>query len=217
MRQLAVAFALVFGGCVCFQPVDEFPDAGQPDAGRLDAGSPDAGSPDAGTACTTASDCRGTPVVTSWCQQWLGGEDAGFSCVDRRCVAACSATAGQTCVQDPGVECLRCPPAQSCVPPSCGAGLDFDLLVADIACVGAAPFAEGTRVRMERLDGGCGSAMFLETDAGPVSLGVLFAQSARGLSARSELLGGTCLAAEMPTGAYRVLLDCPRCQVALGP
>ncbi len=59
--------------------------------------------------------------------------------------------------------------------------------------------------------------LYLQTDGGEVFFGHLFLQSARGLSARIDALGGTCLVSELPTGAPRLLLDCPRCQVALGP
>lgn len=47
--------------------------------------------------------------------------------------------------------------------------------------------------------------------------GCQYLQSARGLTVESPLLGGTCLAYELPTGATRLLVDCPRCQVVLGP
>jgi hypothetical protein len=215
MRFGLLLLSLVFGGCVCFQPVEEFTDAGSsPDAGT---GARDSGVPDARPECVTAADCRGTPTVTRWCVRWLAGEDAGFSCMDQKCVSSCGPFAGQTCAQDVGVECLRCPPAQACIPPSCAAGFNYRFTVDDIACVGAPPFETGARVRFEHTDGGCGSILWLQTDAGEVDIGRLYGQSARGLSARSDVLGGTCLAAEMPTGAYRVLLDCPRCQVALGP
>lgn len=43
------------------------------------------------------------------------------------------------------------------------------------------------------------------------------AHQGRGLSARIESLGGTCLVSDLPTGASRLMLDCPLCQVGLGP
>ena len=210
-RRLVLFAVMALGGCQCLQPVDE--DAGaQFDAGPTDAGH-DAG---AATGCLRPSDCTGTPHVVSWCGTILRG-DAGFSCVDQQCVAQCGDSAGQTCAQDPGVECLRCPVASSCIPPSCGGGYDFTFQVVEFACRGASPLGLGDRIRETPGDGGCGVPLFLEVDGGEVLFGQLFLQSARGLSARIDALGGTCLVSELPTGAPRLLLDCPRCQVALGP
>ena len=80
------------------------------------------------------------------------------------------------------------------------------------------PLSVGSRVR-EALasDGGCGARLFLETDAGEEFFGNIFLQRARGLSARIDALRGTCLVIDMPTGAPRIMLDCPLCQGALGP
>ena len=200
-------FVLGLSSCQCLQPVDE-------DAGMT---LPDAAIQDAGPECTTAADCTGTPRVTEWCRNILQS-DAGFSCVDQRCVAQCADTAGQTCIQDRGVECLRCPPTTSCIPPSCGGGFEFVYTVTELACTGPAPLAVGDRIReTARSDGGCGVQLFLQTDAGEVLWGQMYLQSARGLSARIDSLGGTCLVNDLPTGAPRSLIDCPRCQVALGP
>lgn len=203
-------------GCQCLQPVDEEPVA--PDGGRADAGVIDAGLRDAGGSCTRAADCSGPARVVSWCGNFVPGGDAGFSCVDQRCVAQCGAYAGQTCVQDRGVECLRCPPPASCIPPSCGGGFNFTYSVVEAACTGASPFGPGDRIREATgNDGGCGVNLYLQTGGGEVHFGHLFLQSARGLSARIDALGGTCLVSDVPTGAPRLILDCPRCQVALGP
>lgn len=223
---LVVSFAAVLAGCQCFVPVDELPfsafdggsarDAGTADAGRTDAGM-DAGTPRP-VMCATPADCTGTPRVTSWCARFSPAFDAGFSCLDGQCVAACGDQAGQTCTQDPGVECLRCPPTQFCNPPSCAAAFNITLRVEDIACNGVPPLAVGDRLREGRRDGGCGSPWsYLQPDGGEEYLGEFFYQGRGSTSARIELLGGLCLISEMPTGAIRLLVDCPRCQVALGP
>ena len=163
----------------CLVPVEEHPDAGLTDAGTSDAGTSDAGSRDAGRECTRPADCTGSLDVVGWCGTFFGGSaDGGFSCVEGKCVVQCAEVAGQTCTQDRGVECLRCPPTASC---------------------------------------GCGLPLSLTSTTGEVLLGELYLQSARGLSARIDLLGGTCLATDLPTGAPRLLLDCPVCQVGLGP
>ena len=200
---------LIVGGCQCLEPVDEGHDAAVevPDAGR-DAGV------DAGE-CVRATDCRGTPQVTTWCSTILSSGDAGFSCVDRQCIAQCGDSAGQSCAQDRGVECLRCPLAGSCIPPDCGGGYEFLFTVIELSCRVPVDLQVGDRIRESMNDAGCGLPLWREADAG--LLGRIYLQSGRGLSARIDALGGTCLVSEMPTGAPRLLLDCPRCQVALGP
>lgn len=225
MRAVVVAVLLSVVGCQCFVPVDEAPfsafeDAGVRDAG-VDAGVRDAGH-DAGmqpVQCTTVADCAGTPRVTSWCARFSPAFDAGFSCIEGQCVAQCGDQAGQVCTQDVGVECLRCPPTTTCLPPSCAAAFDITFRVEDIACNGAPPLVVGDKLREGKRDGGCGSPWsYVQADGGEEYLGDVYYQSTRGFtSARIELLGGVCLISEMPTGAIRLLLDCPRCQVALGP
>lgn len=223
---LVVLFVFaVVGGCQCFEPVEEVPfgraDAGLADAGaaaggRLDAGL-DAGAPRP-VMCATPADCTGTPRVTSWCARYAPGPDAGFSCIDGQCVAECGRQAGQTCTQDRGAECLRCPPTQGCVPPSCAAAFNITLRVEEIACNGAPPFNVGDRLREGRRDGGCGSPWsYVQPDGGEELIGELYYHERGSTSARLEVLGGLCLVTEMPTGAIRLLVDCPRCQVALGP
>lgn len=207
MRMWRALVLITFTSCQCLQPVDE--DAGvEPfDAGFISR------------TCTRPSDCSGSPYVMSWCGDFLNAADAGYSCVDGKCVAQCDSFAGQTCVQDRGVECLRCPSTTSCIPPTCGGGFDFTFSVSEYACYAAPPFDLASRIReAPSTDGGCGVPLYLQQPDGGESLfGYLFLQSARGLSARIDSLGGTCLVTELPTGAPRLLLDCPLCQVALGP
>jgi len=183
---------LILSGCQCLVPVAETEDSGF-----------------VPLTCDRASDCRGTPAVTSRCT------GAGFSCVDARCIAECSDVAGQTCVTEGG-HCLVCPKGASCIPPSCS-GIAADFRVEEIDCDSVPPFGAGAMVRQSppRRDAGeCGGRL---TFADGGLLGTLYLQSARGLSFESPLLGGTCLAYELPTGATRLLVDCPRCQVVLGP
>lgn len=213
-RIVAVALFLLFTGCQCLVPVDDTPDAGA--AASRDAGA-DAGR-DAGLlqSCAAPRDCRGTPPLVGWCAT-LGTGDGGYSCVDGQCVGQCAPQAGQTCEVDHAVECLMCPRGSSCIPPECGGfGYTFTFHVEQLACAGDAPLHLGDVVR-ETLDGGCGASVVLSSDGGEVLLGRIYLQSARGLSANLPLLGGECLVSELPTGAQRLLLDCPRCQVALGP
>lgn len=211
MVRVLLVLSLV-SGCQCLVPVDEHPDAGGSDGGS-DAG------PDAGATCTRPADCIGSAEVIGWCSSFLGGSaDGGFSCVDGHCVVQCAAMAGQTCAQDRGVECLRCPPTTSCIPPSCGGGLELTYTVAQLICRGRSELSLGDRVREGKsMDGGCGLPLFHQASIGEVYIGELYLQSARRLSARIESLGGTCLVSDLPTGASRLMLDCPLCQVGLGP
>ena len=214
MRLGLLPFVLVTGGCVCFQPVDESADAGfSPDAGTMDAAADVPG----GTDCMAPVDCRGTPRVTSWCTRWLGGGDAGFSCVDQKCIAQCGASAGQTCVRDDAAGCFRCPPMQPCSQTNC-LGLDnFRFTIEELACVGPPPLRVNDFIIITLIDGGCGSSLTLASDAGNRPLGTLVREFGLGLRVTSQMLGGTCVAQEVPSGAYRLLLDCPSCQIALGP
>ena len=211
MSRLSLLVLFAVSGCQCLVPVDEHPDAGLIDGGA-DAGR------DAGPTCTRPADCTGSLEVIDWCSSILGSRDGGFSCVDGRCVVQCAQSAGQTCAQDRGVECLRCPPTSSCIPPSCGGGLELTYTINQLICHGPTRFVIGDRIREGRsTDGGCGIPLFYEAAMGEAPLGELYLQSARGLSARIELFGGTCLVSELPTGASRLILDCPLCQVGLGP
>lgn len=112
IKVLWAAAMLSLGGCNCLEPVAEEKDGG----GRLDAGRSDAGDAGPAPACTTAAQCQGAFPAQSLCS--FGG-DAGFSCIDQRCVFECSR--GRACTFDAGPACLDCSSGTSCVEPACGA------------------------------------------------------------------------------------------------
>lgn len=206
MRSLAVVLVASLSSCQCLVPVME-------DGGVL----PDAAvAHDAGLhECTSAADCSGTAPVTDWCDRFTGGDGGGaWSCIAQKCVAQCAQHAGQTCSQDDTVECLRCPPTGWCVPPTCD-GYPFDYRVESAACREDAGLHVGTRIRQQAIDGGCDIAMFVETPNGERSFGVMFVQRGVPVSARVDALGGVCIVRDLATGVQRVLLECPKCHVAL--
>ncbi len=209
MRALAVVLTLSISGCQCLEPVDE------DDAGTvIDSGVQDAG---AQPECTQPSDCTGTPQLTRWCGVFGGDGGGVFSCVDNRCVAQCAEQGAQTCAQERGVECLKCPPTSACVAPECGGGFNAVFHVDAIACSRDAGVRDGDLIRQLPRDGGCSVPLSLERPTGDVFFGDLYFQGPRGLSARIEAMGGTCIVTDMPTGAPRMLFDCPSCQFLLGP
>ena len=95
-----------------------------------------------------------------------------------------------------------------------GGGLDVRWQLEQVQCAGQTRFHPGDVVH-ELPDGGCGIPLLLERDGGSELLGHLYLQSARGLSARIDSLGGTCLVTELPTGLERLLFECPRCQFVI--
>lgn len=188
--------ALCLGGCQCLVPVDELPDGGA-DAGALE--------------CAAPSDCGGEFTTVHWCQ---GDGGADWSCVDHRCVPQCQGHGGETCETEAPTECLKCPASSACLPPDCGGGLDVRWRVEQVQCPGQPLLLPGDVVH-EWPDGGCEIPLLLERDGGSALLGHLYLQSARGLSARLDALGGTCLVSELPTGLERLLFACPRCQFVI--
>ena len=92
--------------------------------------------------------------------------------------------------------------------------------IESVVCDGDSPVPTGPVTQRPDFDdagASCSSTFAVVTDGGQVVLGTLYLQSARAISMRSALLGGTCLVHEVPTNAPRLMLDCPRCQVTLGP
>lgn len=231
MRLGVIAGLLVVAGCQCveFEPVPERGgDAGAVDAGPVDAGPGDAGGGDAGTfdagppvellRCSAPADCGAAPTPVRVCSAF-GSPGGAWSCIAGLCVLECAAVGGDTCgLEEENLECLRCPPAAPCIPSSCGGGHDFTFHVEDVVCQGPAPLAVGDVVReYASNDGGCGIQFTLDRGGGAEPLGLMYLQSGRMLTMRSALLGGGCLVYEAPTGAIRLVVDCPRCQVVLGP
>jgi hypothetical protein len=219
---LVLSAVLALGGCQCLEPVEEGKDAGGPDAGGLDAGtsSSDAGPPDAGIAaadagpmdaghdagvapqCTSAAQCLGALPVQSLCN--FGG-DAGFSCIQQRCVFEC--TKGRACDFEPaGFACLACatPPVTACKSPSCGAAMIQGQVESSSCNIGI------TDVLLSPLGTDCTWAM---TDV----------TGARGTMTRltnGEYVlqfrnGSTCVGVSLFTQVERVLFSCENCQFVL--
>lgn len=196
--------------CQCFVPVDDGDDAGALDAGLVDAGAPDAGSADAGFECVSPADCQGPSWASQWCL--FSASDGGFSCVANRCVATCQDVSGDTCRVDGGGECLACTRDGTLCPGDRCRTEAFTLRVSNIECrPGVTPpfgsddqltFASvrgaSCRMAITRDDGGVGFVTRSET------FGPFF-------SWNLPSLGGWCVSHQLPTGALRSSVACPRC------
>lgn len=208
MRRLAFLM-LTLAGCQCFVPVED-------DAGPYlvrDAGS-DAGLP---PECESAADCHGAFTSVRFC--WPESVDAGFSCLDHHCIVQCGDQSGATCTVDPVVECLQCPPTAACIAPSCPSTSGaWNYHVEDLECRRPVTLSAWDTITQGPLEAGvCGVPLWLATDAGSVRLGVLTDHGRGVMTANVPLLGGWCRVSDLPTGAPRLQLDCPWCQVVLGP
>jgi hypothetical protein len=162
-----------------------------------------------------ASDCHGAFTPVTFCNTVYG--DAGYSCLDGQCIVECADQAGTTCAVEHATECLQCPPTASCIPPSCPASTRVTTFhVEDAQCRGTSPLAPREEI-IEGPSEACGMTLSRVVDGGTQRIGALFLQDARAITANVPLLGGRCNVLELPTGAERLLLDCPLCQVVLGP
>ena len=209
---LVAALVLGVGGCQCLQPVGEGnPDGGGADAGsNLDAGSSpdagvDAGAPSDGgnpVQCTTAAQCIGARPAQSLCSF---GPDAGFSCIDRRCVFECSPD--RTCLFDAGTSCLDCvtPTATSCLNLGCGAAT----MQGQVESMTASCQLGFSDVMLQPL-GGCQWAVTDTT--GPKGV---MTQVGGGQYVGQFTGLGTCVGMSLFTQVERVLFSCEGCQFVL--
>ena len=163
-----------------------------------------------------AADCQDSPRVTSWCARWSAG-DAGYSCVNQKCIARCGNSGGQTCVRDDAAECYRCPPTQSCSQSNCLGMDNFRFTIEELSCAGPPPLRVGDFIIINLIDGGCGSSLLLASDAGNRFIGTLVREFGLGPTITSPLLGTCFVQEETASGQYGLLFNCPGCQIALGP
>jgi hypothetical protein len=216
-----MALVVLLAGCQCTPEFVPVPERGADAGPGQDAGpGVDGGLADAGPLlrCTAPADCGPAPTPVRVCSSF-GSPAGAWSCIAGLCVLECAAVGGDTCgLEEENLECLRCPPTAPCIPSSCGGGHDLTFHVEELVCQGAGPLVVGDTVRENASnDGGCGIQFTLVRDGGEVPLGLMYLQSGRMLTMRSEPLGGGCLVYEALTGAIRLVVDCPRCQVVLGP
>jgi len=215
MRHFIVMLCCTTLGCQCLQPVDERPDAGPRDAGSatdagpvdagptdagLDAGLVDAGvRPDAGVECVTSTDCTPRVRALPFCS---GGPV--MSCVNSRCLVECAGAGSRTCrttsdrclVCDAGMQCA------SCAAPAC----TFRVRIVEGAC--PAPFLADSQHTVQPFSGRCGGGLLFDGGVSGLWLGQF---AAGGTRLDIPELGGTCLGADLATGAPRTLVSCPSC------
>lgn len=202
--------ALTLGGCQCFVPVG---DGLQADAG--DAGRPDAGK-DAGPGvltlpeCIAAADCRPFATQTSrWCSSFGDDGGVGYSCFGGKCAVQCKG--GLACSAK--TNCLECTPVGGgCKTSSCF--ISNSGALEEVIChrgfdAGYAPQASVTFV--QDASNGCSGDLLI---AGR-KVGTLYGIDSNQYWAEIPELGGTCLGTQLPTGALRIALDCPKCNLTV--
>jgi hypothetical protein len=195
--------------CQCLVPVDEGDDAGARDASVVDAGR-DAGVPDANVECVTPADCRGRPWATQWCL--FPTPDAGFSCVNSRCVSTCSDVSNDVCTVDAGGDCLSCSrDGTLCAADGCRDDA-FTLRVSSVECRPGAvpPFATNAELTFASVRGASCLMAVTGLDGG---VGFVTRSRTGGpfFSWNLPPLGGSCVSHQLPTGALRSSVACPLC------
>lgn len=223
--------------CQCLVPVDEGDDAGARDASVVGDAGRDASMGDASVECVTPADCRGQPWATQWCN--VPSPDAGFSCVNGRCVSTCSDVSNDVCTVDAGhshatlapeaMKCLRCErEGLRCPRASCeterwfGPGMDrFSRRVSSVECRPgvAPPIALLEELEFQSYESlmfqgylGVECLLFIRGQRG-VGLGTATVAPADGTFFAWHLpsLGGWCVSHQLQTGALRSSVACPLC------
>lgn len=156
---------------------------------------------DGGPACTTAAQCNAAPPSQSLCS--FGGTDAGFSCIDQRCVFDCFK--GRTCDYDAGPGCLACTSSFSCLQTGCGAMVRQATLEAQTPGCGLT-FTSLTLTPT----GGC---RYTATE-GTTAVGTLTQLGAGQYVFTSPTLG-TCVGSSTFGQVERAVLSCEKCQFQL--
>lgn len=201
-----------FGYCGFYESVCPRPDAGT-DGGQGDGGRPaDGGALDAGP-CTAAAQCTGSAPTSSWC----AGSDAGFSCIERKCVWECPLTnARRTCIVDGGYGgCLVCG-AQTICPINCPGAGGYNTVVesGSLCTVWPGTSIAFTNVTIMRTASAQCHYTAYQT-AGAEQLGDIWRLSNDEYLAYFPSFGGWCTGRSAYTGAPRSIFNCPRCQFGL--
>ncbi len=215
MRLGFVALLMCSVGCQCLFPVADGRDGGEmTDGGRCQPSSEcpplDAGPVADAGACTAPAQCFGTQPTTNWCYQ----TDAGFSCVERKCLWECPlGGAGRTCaITDGG--CLACT-TQTVCPINCsGVGYSATVESASACTVWPGttiPFTDVTVMRTASAQ--CHYTAF--QTAGAQQLGDIWRLSNDEYLAYFPSFGGWCTGRSAYTGIPRGIFNCPLCQFVL--
>lgn len=187
--------------------------SGQQDGASGDAGSPDASSPDGGSgdggsaSCTTAGNCSGPRDSVGFCSK------PGWSCVVGACLyecegrRTCELTASGCFVCDNGAPACN---ATMCGPASASARVEMTTHGCDSYPGMTSPF-DGQELLTKPL-GGCATALQLVN--GP-DMGSFQELTDHELLADFAALGGRCTGSYLPTGALRMVFNCPACQFVI--
>lgn len=199
MRRLALFLLLASGGCQCFVPVSEDPDAGS------DGGSDAGVSKDAGPECTGASQCvpMSAPRTCGF-----AASSPSRSCFDGRCVYDCAGA--RTCTTKLG-SCLSCDGGvPSCNAASCNFVNDGDTGRVYRSCVAGSSEQVGTFLVRYAQGATCNFRVLL-ADGGVFGALELLGDFESGTAQVSEEPGVTCTVRGLATALNRVELGCARC------
>lgn len=191
MRGLVVTAWLFASGCNCFVPVYEG-DAGQEPK-------------DAGSGCSTAAQCTGARPAQSLCA--FTSVDAGFSCIDTKCVYDCQPD--RACTSNADAGCISCAgKATSCQRGPMGCGTTK---VATVDTTNGCP-GNLMDLTLTPIAGTCGWSI-ADTNTSR-SVGTVY-EVDDGYLVYIPELGGTCTGFALSTQVERWLLSCPACQLEL--
>jgi hypothetical protein len=220
MKPLCLLTLIMFSGCQCLVPVTEdggidaavnpSTDAGS-DAG-LDGGTDagmDAGIPPSDAGCALANECTAGPQLTSnWCNTTQ--PDAGFSCVQNKCVWECPlVAAGRTCTVNQGTYCLECGDAGTMCPETTSCNAMGSVMATVESGSSCTTFTSVTVMRGASAQ----CRYFVNTNTN--ATGEIWRLPNGEYLAYFSELGGWCTGRSAFTGAPRSIFNCPACQFVL--
>jgi hypothetical protein len=209
MRAALIGVLLSAAACQCLVPVTEHLDGGEGGGSgggaAGGAGGVAGGGTAGGPACAPAQ-CPGPPPASSHCSF---GRDAGFSCIDEKCVFECFP--GRTCDTADDAGCLTCATGRSCAPATGCNWTAAARVIGDNGCAMSLP----SDLMLTPLAGVCGWAV---TDAATGrALGSIYRLDDGSLLAHLGDLGGTCVGFSQGMQVERWMFSCPACQVEIWP
>lgn len=208
MRPIVLTVSLfAAASCNCLVPVYEFDGGSGGGTGGSAGGGAGGGVASSDGGCDAFTQCTGPRPAQSLCG--FTQRDAGFSCIDRRCVYDCEPD--RTCnTSGPDAGCLTCSGAgTSCQAGPAGCG------TSRTAVIDATNGCPGTLMdlTLTPIPGACGWTV-TETSTGRVVGTVYRTENFEYLAYLPEL-GGTCTGFSLATQVERWLLSCPACQLEL--
>jgi hypothetical protein len=198
LHTVALAVALLFGGCQCFVPVGEGDGGGSGGGGGFL-------SADAGL-CNVPADCRGDAgPVLNFCST----NSAVWSCAFGRCVSECNLSRG---CEWASAGCIRCDGVTEC--PTTALCPTMTHLHIERATAACAQY-EGLLLEATSFSSRPCTWGIQWPDGGPAGVVTFYASDS--VSAEFPALGGGCIGEPLLTGAIRFGLSCPACMLSVRP